>query len=81
MSHFVIVPEALRQAINDALDAALAACPDAARDRDHLYAQLLAFYDEHGYLPSFALAKSESPPTAPEPSAPDDRWWERTPGA
>ena len=59
MTRLVIVPNALRDAINDALDEALhEAPPDAAQDREALYRQLVAFYDEHGYIPDFTVAKS-----------------------
>ena len=51
----VIVPNELRDAINVKLDAAIAACPDAVKDRDALYHQLLAYFDEHGEIPEFSL--------------------------
>jgi len=54
----VIVPNELRDAINAKLDAAITACPDAANDRDALYNQLLAYFDEHGEVPDFDLAKN-----------------------
>lgn len=54
----VIVPNDLRDALNTALDAALRDVPpDAVNDRDVLYDQLLSFYDEHGYIPTFTVAK------------------------
>lgn len=53
---FVVVPDSLRNAINNKLDAAIADCPDAAKDRDALYGQLLAFFNEHGRVPDFTLA-------------------------
>ena len=52
---FLIVPDSLREAIDAKLDAALALVPDAAMDREHLYHELLAFFDEHGYLPDFTI--------------------------
>jgi hypothetical protein len=52
----VIVPNVVRDAINDRLDAALAKTPDAARFRDELFNQLLAYFDEHGVVPEFELA-------------------------
>ena len=54
----VIVPNELRDAINAKLDTAIAACPDAAKDRDTLYKQLLTYFDEHGEVPDFDLAKN-----------------------
>jgi hypothetical protein len=39
---YCIVPNELRDAINAKLDTAIAACPDAAKDRDDLYNQLLS---------------------------------------
>lgn len=54
----VIVPDSLRNAISAKLDAAIAKCPDAAKDRDELYRQLLAYFDEHGEVPDFDLAKN-----------------------
>lgn len=53
----VVVPNDLRDAINAKLDAALAECPEAAPDREHFYDTLLNYYDEHGSLPDFHLAK------------------------
>jgi hypothetical protein len=55
----VIVPNELRDAINAKLDAAIATEPGAALDRDELYSQLLAYFDEHGQLPEFVIAKKE----------------------
>ena len=56
MSRFVIVPNSLRDAINGAIDKALVdAPPDAAKDRESFYAALLAYFDEHGTIPSFTI--------------------------
>lgn len=52
----VIVPNELRDAINAKLDAAISKCPDAEQDREALYSQLLAYFDEHGEIPDFDLA-------------------------
>lgn len=57
MSKLVIVPDSLRAAINARLDAAIAACPEAAADREALYGQLLAYFDEHGVIPDFTIAR------------------------
>lgn len=53
----VIVNDALRDAINLKLDTAIAACPEAEKDRAVLYNQLLSYFDEHGTLPDFSIAK------------------------
>ena len=55
----VVVPDSLRNAINEKLDAAIAQCPDAEKDREVLYSQLLAYFNEHGVVPDFTLAKAE----------------------
>ena len=55
----VIVPNELRDAINRALDCALEDCPEAERDRESLYHQLLEYFDEHGSIPEFKIAKAE----------------------
>jgi hypothetical protein len=56
---FLVVPDSLRHAIDEKLDAALKEAPEAARDRDHLFRQLLSFFNDHGYLPEFSLAKTQ----------------------
>ncbi len=53
----VVVPNALRDAINDVLDRAIAECPGAATERDALYEQLLAYFDEHGVIPDFTIER------------------------
>lgn len=58
----VIVPNSLRDAINAKLDAALAACPAAAPDRDLFYRQLLAYFNDHGVVPDFTLERNPDPP-------------------
>jgi hypothetical protein len=57
----VIVPDSLRNAINAKLDAAIAEHPDAEKDREVLYSQLLGYFNEHGVIPDFTLL----PPTTP----------------
>ena len=54
---FLIVPDSLREAIDAKLDAAIALVPDAAKDREHLYYELLSFFDKHGFLPDFTIGK------------------------
>jgi len=55
----VIVPNDLRDAINVKLDAALADMPDAERDRDALYQQILAHFNERGVIPDFSIVPKE----------------------
>lgn len=55
----MIVPNVLSAAINRALDSAIAKCPDAAPDRDLFYERLLAYFNEHGEIPEFSLAKRD----------------------
>jgi hypothetical protein len=57
----VVVPNCLADAINAKIDAALADCPDAAKDRDIFFGQLLEYFDEHGVVPDFRLEKKDSP--------------------
>lgn len=56
----VVVPNSLADAINAKLDLAIAACPEAAKDREVLYGQLLEYFDEHGVIPDFSLQKNEA---------------------
>lgn len=55
----VVVPNVLARAINAKLDQAFVLCPEAAVDRDALYNELLGYFDEHGVLPDFTLARRE----------------------
>lgn len=57
---FIIVPNEVRDAINAKLDAAFLVCPDAAKDREILYNQLLSDYNENGTIPDFELKKNVS---------------------
>ena len=54
----VVVPNVLRDAINAKLDAAIAKCPDAAKERGELYRQLLCYFNEYGVVPDFEIAPS-----------------------
>lgn len=58
---FVIVPDSLYDRIQAKLDEAFKKCPDAEKDREHLYHQLLSYYDDNGTLPDFSLSKAEKP--------------------
>lgn len=51
----VIVPNALRDRINEAIDIALIECPGAKCERDELYQQLLEYFNEHGVIPEFKI--------------------------
>ncbi len=53
----VIVPNELADAINEALDKAYAAKPEAAVDRDAHFHSLLDYFDEHGKLPDFSFER------------------------
>jgi len=57
----VIVPNYIANEINAKLDAEIAKHPDAAKDRDALFSQLLAYVDQHGIVPDFSLAKQGQP--------------------
>ena len=57
----VVVPNSLRNAINEKLDGAFAETPEAAPDRDIFYRRLLSFFNEHGYLPEFTLIRNAKP--------------------
>ena len=56
----VVVPNYIADEINAKLDAVISGCPDAAKDRDHLYHQLLGYFYEHGVVPDFTLSKSDA---------------------
>lgn len=55
MSRLVIVPNSLRDQIHAAIDKALAGRPCDDETREHLYGQLLDYFDEHGTIPDFTL--------------------------
>lgn len=57
----VIVPNLLADAINTKLDAAIAKYPDAQKDREGLYQQVLNYFDEHGVIPDFDLVRQDEP--------------------
>lgn len=67
MTRTVIVPNELAEQIYAAIDRELENAPDAAPDRENFYLQLLSFYDERGYIPSFSLHKSRPPTAADDP--------------
>ncbi len=51
----VIIPDSLRYGIHAKLDEAFKDCPDAEKDRELLYQQLLNHFYEHGIIPDFSL--------------------------
>ena len=55
----IAVPNYIRDQINAKLDAAIAEVPEAEKDREVLYQQLLQYLDEHGVIPDFSLARKE----------------------
>ena len=55
----MVVPNILRDKINEALDCALADCPGAECERENLYSQLLSYFDEHGVIPDFSIVRPE----------------------
>lgn len=55
----LVVPNYLAAEINALLDAEIAKVPDAAKDRDVLYSQILEYVNDHGVLPQFSLVKRE----------------------
>ena len=54
----VIVPNYIADEINAKLDKQIEANPDAAKDRDALYGQLIAYFNEHGVIPDFSLQRN-----------------------
>jgi len=58
---FYVVPDSLRLAIEEKLDAEIAKVPEAAPDREHLYGQLLAYFNDHGVIPEFTLTETKMP--------------------
>lgn len=58
---FMIVPNYISEAIYAVLDKELEKCPDAKKDREVLYSQILSFYNEHGFVPQdIKLSKPEA---------------------
>ena len=53
----VVLPNELRDEINALLDEQFLIYPDAEKDREVFFSMLLAFFDEHGYLPDFKLSQ------------------------
>ena len=56
----VVIHDHVREAINARLDAAIAEVPDAAKERERLYQEIINFYSEYGQLPNFTLKACRS---------------------
>lgn len=65
---FLLVPNDLADALSAKLDAALAEFPEASKDREALYDQLLSYVNEHGVIPDFTIGR-----TSPSPTTQDER--------
>ena len=57
MAGFLIVPDALYDAIHKRLTEEFEKFPEAEVDRDALYHRLLEYFNEYGILPEFTLEK------------------------
>lgn len=53
----VIVPNYIANAINRKLDEQFKLHPNAEKDHEFLYKQLISYFDEHGVIPEFTLGK------------------------
>lgn len=60
MTRLVVVPDSLRNDINDKLESAYQDCPDARADHEALYADMLAYFDEHGGIPDITLKRRDT---------------------
>ena len=54
----VIVPDTLRNAIDAKLDESFKTCPEAKRDREYLFNELLEYFDKHGVIPGFSITSN-----------------------
>lgn len=54
---FVIVPNHISEEINRLLDNAFLEYPEATKEREAFYHQILEFYDNNGCLPEFTIQK------------------------
>jgi len=59
MSGFYIIPNYLRDEINEKLDEQIVLEPGAEKDRKTLYQQILNYVIEHGVIPSFTLKRNQ----------------------
>ena len=53
----VIVPDSLHNAINEKLNAQFLIVPDAEQYREHLYNEVLQYFNDNGTLPDFTLER------------------------
>ena len=53
-----ILPNFVRDAINEKLDAAFTEQSEAVIHRDIYFQKLLEFYDDNGYIPDFQITKT-----------------------
>jgi hypothetical protein len=73
----VVVPGCLQDAINAKIDGEIAKLPEALRPkaeecRDHMYHELLSYFDEHGVIPDCHIVanmelSNKEPNAEPEP--------------
>lgn len=56
---FYVVPNELSDLIYARIDAELEKVPEAAADREHFYAQILDYFNEHGVIPEFGLHRND----------------------
>lgn len=54
---FVIVPNELSDAIYERIDKQLEKVPSLVDQREDIYHELLAYFNEHGVIPDFTLEK------------------------
>jgi hypothetical protein len=54
----VIVPNSLRDEINERIVIALGGRPIDDAEREHVFSVLLAYFNEHGVLPDFNLTEA-----------------------
>lgn len=55
LSRLLIIPNVLHDAINQAINKALAGRPCDEHSREQVYQSVLAYYDDHGTIPDFEL--------------------------
>lgn len=60
---FYVVPNELADAINAKLDEAIAAYPEVSTaDREQAFRVLVAYFNEHGIIPTFSFRLLPPPP-------------------
>jgi hypothetical protein len=58
-SDMIITPNTVRDTINEKLDATFETAPEAEKDRNIFYHQLLKYFDEYGVVPDIKLKLKE----------------------